>query len=63
MGLIKFRKGYDLFGVESSGGGLQVTLGAVSFCVDRDTAVELMCLIANALEPGDPLWTASTGSN
>ncbi len=63
MRLVKFRIGDDQLAVRPSEGGFSVTLGSVSLWLDRDTAEELMCLIADALEPGDPLWTASTGSN
>lgn len=63
MRLVKFRIGDDQLAVRASEGGFSVTLGSVSLWLDRDTAEELMCLIADALEPGDPLWTASTGSN
>ena len=61
--LVKFRSDYDRLAVGPSAGGFEVTVGSISVWLDRDTAEELMCLIATALEPGDPLWNDSTGSN
>ena len=43
--------------------GFLLTLGPVSLVLDRETAEEVVCLLADALEPGE--WTdlALTGSN
>jgi hypothetical protein len=37
------------------GDKLMVEIGPVSMFLDRKTAENLMCDLANALEPGDPL--------
>jgi hypothetical protein len=49
--------------VVPSDDGFIVRIGAVCLSLDRDAAEELMCLLADALEPGDFLAIASFGSN
>jgi hypothetical protein len=46
-----------------SGEGFIMTIGPVFLCLDREAAEELMCLLADALEPGDPLGVIPTDSN
>jgi hypothetical protein len=40
-----------------------VTVGPVSLLLNREAAVEIMCQLAEALEPGDPIDVATAGSN
>jgi hypothetical protein len=47
----------------SSGDGFLLTLGPVSLVLDRETAEEVMCLLADALEPNEPFDLAQSGSN
>jgi hypothetical protein len=49
--------------VAPAAGGFLVTVGPVSLLLDRTAAEELMCLLADALEPGDPLDLVATGRN
>ncbi len=46
-----------------SGEGFIMTIGPVFLSLDREGAEELMCLLADALEPADPLGVISTDSN
>jgi hypothetical protein len=43
--------------------GFLVTIGPVSLLLDRAAAQEVMCLLADALEPGDPLDISPVSSN
>ena len=38
-------------------------IGPMFLCLDREAAEELMCLLADALEPGDPLGVIRADSN
>lgn len=49
--------------VVSSAAGFLLKVGPVTLLLDREAAEELMCLLAEALEPGDPLDIATTDSN
>jgi hypothetical protein len=56
------RRGLRLEVVPSAGGFL-VTVGPVSLLLDHAAAEEMMCLLADALEPSDPLDLSTTSSN
>jgi hypothetical protein len=49
--------------IVSSAAGFLLRAGPVSLLLDREAAEELMLLLADALEPSDPLGIARTGSN
>jgi hypothetical protein len=58
-----FRRPNVRLDVASAAGGFLVTLGPVSLLLDRAQSEELMCRLADALEPGDPLDLVATGWN
>lgn len=43
--------------VVPSGSGFLLTVGPVTLMLDRESADEILCLLADALEPTDPLET------
>jgi hypothetical protein len=59
------RQRKDPLRIVSFGGGFLLTIGPVSLLLDRPTAEEIMCLLADALEPDDPILPSVTspGSN
>ena len=49
--------------VSSSGNGFVLTVGGISVLFDRYAAEEIVGMLADALEPTDPLELAPPGSN
>jgi hypothetical protein len=49
--------------VSSSGDGFVLTVGGISVLFDRCAAEEIVGMLADALEPTDPLDFTTTGSN
>jgi hypothetical protein len=49
--------------VVRSGDSFILTIGPVFLCLDREAAEELVCLLADALEPADPPGVSPTDSN
>ena len=54
--------GTDRFEVVSSEDGFVVRIGTVCVTLDRHGAEELLCRLADALEPDDPSVDISTAS-
>ena len=59
----RFWRGRIRLEVVSSTDGFVLSVGPVSLRLDREAAEEIMCQLADALEPGDPLEVATNGSN
>lgn len=49
--------------VSSSGNGFVLTVGGISVLFDRYAAEEIVGMLAEALEPTDPLELTKAGSN
>ena len=58
-----FRLGRIRLEVVPSAAGFLLRVGPLTLQLDRESTEELMCLLAEALEPGDLLDVTTTDSN